>query len=176
MEAMKNQFAEKLQDMDNLMNGYFGPIAMRSAIRKFFWENKFFMGQFMIAIEEMVQEEAEAYANGKTDNMRESHNFKMWGEHLVKMVNEESVSALEDRWFKKWWDDVTPRAEKVMNELNFSDEKRNVANDWLLHAGTQGAIYANSGELPWDEEGFFEFCKAVEIEPSDELKALWMAD
>ena len=176
MEAMKKQFAEKLQEMDNLMNGYFGQIAMRSAIREFFWENKFFMDQFMMAIEEMVQEEAKDFANGKTDNMCESHNFKKWGEHLVKMVNEESVSALEDRWFKKWSDDVTPRAEKVMNKLNFSDEKRNVANDWLLHAGTQGAIYANSGELPWDEEGFFEFCKAVEIEPSDELKALWMAD
>lgn len=176
METMKKQFAEKLQEMDNLMNGYFGQIAMRSAIREFFWENKFFMGQFMLAMEEMIQEETAAYGNGELDEMRESHNFKMWGAHLVKMVNEEAVSAREDRWFKKWADDFIPRAERVMDELNFSDKKRIVANDWLLHAKTQGAIYANSGELPWDEEGFFEFCKAVEIEPSDELKALWMAD
>ena len=48
MEAMKKQFAEKLQEMNNLMNSHFGQIAMRSAIREFFWENKFFMGQFMI--------------------------------------------------------------------------------------------------------------------------------
>lgn len=176
MEAKKNQFTKKLQEMNTLMDGYLGEIAIRSAIREFFWGNKFFMGQFMMAMEEMVQEEAESYAKGETDDMRESHNFKMWGAYLVKMVNEESVSAREDRWFKKWMDDLIPRAEKVMKELHFSDEKRSEANDWVLHAGTQGAIYANSGELPWDEEGFFEFCKAVEIEPSDELKALWMAD
>ena len=176
MEAMKKQFIEKLQEMNNLMNGYLGQIAMRSAIREFFWENKFFMGQFMMAIDEMVDEEGEAYAKGEVDMLPEMQNFKQWGEHLVKHVNEEAVSAREDRWFKKWADDFIPRAEKVMNELNFSKEKRIVANDWVLHASTQGAIYANSGELPWDEEGFFEFCKAVEIEPSDELKALWMAD
>ena len=176
MEAMKKQFAEKLQEMDNLMDGYFGEIAMRSAIREFFWENKFFMGQFMLAMEEMVQEEAEAYAKGELDDMRESHNFKMWGEHLVKMVNEEAVSAREDRWFKKWADDFIPRAERVMDALNLSDDERILANDWLLHARTQGGIFLNSGELPWDEEGFFRFMGIVEREPSDELKSLWMAD
>lgn len=178
MEAMKKQFAEKLQEMNTLMDGHFGQIAMRSAIREFFWENKFFMGQFMIAIDEMVDEEGEAYANGEVDMLPEMRNFKEWGEHLVKHVNESAVTYRNERWFKKWIDDLMPRVRRVWDALkadNSIQQDDVVIDDWVLEATSIDAKYAMDN-LPEMDQAFDDFCSECNINPTDELKALWMAD
>ena len=178
MEAMKKQFAEKLQEMNTMMDSHFGQIAMRSAIREFFWENKFFMGQFMMAIDEMVDEEGEAYAKGEVDMLPEMQNFKQWGEHLVKHVNDSAVTYRNERWFKKWIDDLMPRVRRVWDALkadNSIQQDDVVIDDWVLEATSIDARY-EMDNLPEMDQAFADFCSECNINPTDELKALWMAD
>lgn len=83
-------------------------------------------------------------------------------------------NAIMDENVYQLYLNIRPRAEAVWNAIGLHRDASDLQS-WLEDCATTGVLF-NPVALPSVENTFFQFCEACSITPTDELKALWMAN
>jgi hypothetical protein len=110
-----------------------------------------------------------SYLEWMAEGFMEYMGAKSFKDELLPIMDE----AIMDENVYQFYLNMRPRAEAVWNASgSHSDD---YLESWLEECATTGILF-DPVALPSVEDTFFQFCEYCSITPSDELKALWMAN
>ena len=116
------------------------------------------------------QDGSESYLERMTQEFIGYIGARSFKEEILPVID----NAVMDEDVHQFYLNIRPRAEAVWNATGSnSDEK--ILESWLEDCATTGVLF-NPVALPSVEDAFFQFCNECFITPTDELKALWMAN